>query len=120
MYSYAWTKDPIINGIIAQSGTASNRPAGVGGASANAAWYKTSQALGCGGAEAGVKTVDCMRKIPAADIQKKLDTMMTGPGISPFGPTADGKTIFTDVSTRGAAGSLIKVVCTHSEYSFSY
>jgi cholinesterase len=111
MYSYAWTKDPIINGIIAQSGTGSNRPPGVGGTSANAAWYKASQALDCGGAEAGAKTVDCMRQKPAADIQKQLDTMMTGPGISPFGPTADDRTIFRDVAARGAAGNFIKVVC---------
>jgi cholinesterase len=111
MYSYAWTKDPIINGIIAQSGTGSNRPSGVGGASANAAWFKASQALGCGGVEAGAKTVDCMRQKPAADIQKQLDTMMTGPGISPFGPTADDKTIFRDTAARGAAGNFIKVVC---------
>jgi carboxylesterase type B len=95
MYAYAWTKDPIINGIIAQSGSAGMRLSAPGGASApNAAWYRTSQALGCGGAEAGAKTVDCMRGKPAEQIQKQLDAMTTGPGITPFGPTPDGKTIF--------------------------
>jgi carboxylesterase type B len=115
MYTYAWTKDPIIAGVIAQSGSAGMRPpTGSTGSGPNAAWYKVSQALGCGGAEAGAKTVDCLRTKPADLIQKQLDALTTGPGITPFGPTTDGKTIFSDTSARGKSGNFIKVVCTVS------
>ena len=116
MFAYAWTKDPIISGIIAQSGSASMRPPTSGAGTPNAAWYKVSQALGCGGAEAGAKTVDCLRTKPADLIQKQLDALTTGPGITPFGPTSDGKTIFSDTPTRSKAGNFIKVVCLSSLY----
>jgi cholinesterase len=73
MYVYAWTKDLIINGIIAQSGAAGSMPPSGGGKTPNSAWYGVSKAMGCGGAEAGEKTVECMRSKPADLIMKELD-----------------------------------------------
>lgn len=108
MYAYAWTTDPIINGIIAQSGAAGSMPPS-GGKTPNSAWYGVSKALGCGGAEAGEKTVECMRAKPADLIMKELDRQTTGPGITPFGPIADNKVVFKDVAKRGESGQFIKV-----------
>jgi cholinesterase len=109
MYAYAWTKDPIINGIIAQSGAAGSMPSSGGGKTPNSAWYGVSKAMGCGGAEAGEKTVECMRSKPADLIMKELDKQTTGPGITPFSPTPDGKVVFKDVAKKGDAGEFIKV-----------
>ncbi|QDS74501.1 hypothetical protein FKW77_007054 [Venturia effusa] len=109
MYAYAWTKDPIINGIIAQSGVAGSMPSMGGGKSPNSAWYGVSKAMGCGGSEAGEKTIECMRSKPADLIMKELDRQTMGPGITPFGPVADEKIVFKDVAARGDKGDFIKV-----------
>lgn len=109
MYAYAWPKDPIINGIIAQSGTAGLRSSG--GSSKAApykAWYDVSKRFNCGGSEKGDATVECMKKIPAADIQKTLDSMSTGLGGTPFGPGADS-VLPADLGKAAATGSYIKV-----------
>jgi cholinesterase len=111
MYAYAWPKDPIINGIIAQSGSASVRPPTGGSSTPHAGWYKASEALGCGGASAGAKTVDCMRGKPAELIQKQLDAMTTGPGITPFGPSgSDASILPKNIQARAKSGDFAKVV----------
>jgi hypothetical protein len=68
-------------------------------------WYKLSKALGCGGSEAGPKTVDCIRDKPSDAVTKAAN----GPGMS-FGPRADGKVVFADNKARGEAGNMIKRV----------
>ncbi|TID21650.1 acetylcholinesterase precursor [Venturia nashicola] len=109
MYAYAWTSDPIISGIIAQSGAAGSMPSSGASKTPNSAWYVVSKAMGCGGSEAGEKTVECMRGKPADAIMKELDRQTTGPGITPFGPTPDGKIVFKDIGARGDKGEFIKV-----------
>jgi cholinesterase len=118
MYAYAWAKDPIINGVIAQSGSAGARPpTGGSAATPNAAWYRASEALGCGGSDAGVKTVDCMRQKPAEQIQKQLDAMTTGPGITPFGPSGSDSSILPkDIQARAQSGNFAKVVSLQYSY----
>jgi len=107
MYAYAWPQDPIIAGVIAMSGGAGSRPGG--GEDSSLVWYKVSEQLGCGGKEAGTKTVECMRKVETRKILTMLDKVSSGPGSTPFGPTPDGKTVFADYAARGATGNFIKV-----------
>ena len=110
MYTYAFTKDPIINGIIAQSGTVTMSSPSGSARNPHAPWYRLSQSMGCGGREAGAKTVDCMRTKPVALIQKQMDAQSLAPGLTPFGPSPDGKIIFADSAARGRAGNFVKVV----------
>lgn len=107
MYAYAWPQDPIIAGVIAQSGGAGVAPPS--GQDPAEVWYQISKLLDCGGKEAGAKTVECMKKVPTATLLVQLDKMSSGPGSTPFGPSADGKTVFRDYAARGTAGSFIKV-----------
>jgi cholinesterase len=66
-----------------------------------------SKALGCGGEEAGEKTLPCMRTKPHQDILKAMTTSgQTGMGS--FGPTADGKVVFDNYPERLASGNFIK------------
>ena len=108
-YAYAWTKDPIVNGIIAESGTAANM-----GASRNvsASWYLLSQKLGCGGTEAGERTLACVRAKPWQAVLGAMEKRGVTPnlGVGGFGPTVDGKVVFGDYAKRRAAGSFAKVV----------
>jgi cholinesterase len=105
IYSYAYTKDPIVNGFIAQSGSAGVMP---GRTLSYNAWYGVSAKLGCGGAEAGAKTVECMRGKPFAEISKASSA--GGPLGGAFGPTTDGKVVFADLVQRRQKGDFIKRV----------
>ena len=102
-YSYAFVKDPIVHGLIPQSGSVFLLDSL--GDSKNS-WYDVSAQLGCGGKEAGEKTLACMR---ALDFNKLLD-MTTATPNSGFGPAPDGKIVFDDYQARAEAGNFIKVV----------
>jgi cholinesterase len=107
----AWTKDPIVNAFIPESGTVSIS-ASDPNADTTIRWYKTSQKLGCGGKEAGEKTVDCMRAKPwkaVLDAIKPEGAQASAlGGMGDFGPQADGKVVFRDYKARAAAGNFIK------------
>jgi cholinesterase len=117
-YSYAWTEDPIINGFIPQSGSAAMRPPGSSPKPANeSSWYRLTNRLGCGKFKDGAKTVDCMRILPATTIMKQLidwSGLTSNPmsALTQFGPTADGKVVFSDYAKRIEEGKFIKRVST--------
>ena len=109
MYAYAWTKEPIVNGFIAESGTAFMK--GVARPNADSSpWYKISGALGCGGESAGMASVDCMRQKSWREIIRAINVDSKDPMISPFMPAPDGKVVFDDYDERARAGNFIKRV----------
>jgi cholinesterase len=117
-YAYAWPKDPIVNGFIAQSGTASGAKGMGRDQPANFnTWYKLSAKLGCGGAEAGEKTVACVR----AKSGKEVTSAATSLSLN-FGPRADGKVVHSDNDKRGKAGDFIKRVsfCPSGSFNQNY
>jgi cholinesterase len=78
-----------------------------------AGWYGITEKLGCGGADAGQKTIECMRQKKFEDITKAMangNSFMT-----PFTPSADEKVIFKDMTARKKAGDFIKKVRAISE-----
>jgi len=109
-YSYAYTKDPIVNGFIPQSGTSVLGKLMGSGNSAKK-WFETSKKMGCGGEEAGAKALDCMRTKPWKDIADAIKPAGGGAslgGMGDFGPTVDNITVFGDYEKRAAAGNFIK------------
>ncbi len=111
-YSYAYTKDPIIAGMIQESGTI-NGFGTVSKTAANGAWFNVTAAVGCGSASSNSSDVlACMRtKTPAAilnAIPQAKPGAVTG-GLSNFGPAVDDITVFSDYDARSAAGNFIKV-----------
>jgi hypothetical protein len=116
MYAYSYPDDPIINGIIAESGSASMGGA-VGGSSTQStnrhtSWYIISKKVGCGGPEAGGKTLSCMRGKSFADINKASVMDMKNPNplsMASFGPSADGK-VHREMSQNIKVGKVAKVV----------
>ncbi|KAF2674097.1 alpha/beta-hydrolase [Microthyrium microscopicum] len=111
-YAYAYTKDPIVNAFIPQSGTSSTMSfSGFGNVSE--AWYKASEKLGCGTAADGEKTLDCMRTKSTDDIISVVKPPPSNSSTSAlnfgvFLPRVDGKTVFDDYAARTAAGNYIK------------
>jgi cholinesterase len=108
-YNYAWTKDPIVNAFIPESGTATSfsDPAP---SNNSAAWYNASLALGCGGPGTDLEeSVSCVRTKPyqaILNVTKVADPLAAVLGN--FGPTVDGKVVFSDYDKRGAKGDFIQ------------
>jgi carboxylesterase type B len=110
MYSFAYAQDPIVYGLISESGTAAN-PTGPP-TNSSAAWWESSHALGCGGIEAGESTLACVR---SKSWQEVTDTVprrgvTANIGAGGFGPTIDNKSVFPDYNKRRAEGNFAKIV----------
>lgn len=84
-----------------------------GSAAANysAGWYTASQKLGCGGIEAGEKTLICMQSKPWRDITNNIEKRGVTPnlGSGGFGPLSDNKVVFSDYTRRREAGGFAKI-----------
>ncbi|CAI4214368.1 unnamed protein product [Parascedosporium putredinis] len=106
-YTLAWLKDPIAHAFIAQSGMATDQ---VPSANISAGWYTASQALGCGGVDAGKATLECMREKPWQDIMAALEKRGVTPNLGQggFGPTVDEKVVFANVTGRRREGMFIR------------
>jgi carboxylesterase type B len=113
-YAFTWAKDPIINAMITQSGTAmmSGPFAPLPIEERHKAWYATTEKLGCGGQSAGPEaTLKCAQTKSTKEIQ---DAMPQATGfkatVGYFGPTVDERTLFSDVYARAKAGKFIQKV----------
>ena len=110
-YSYAWKQDPIVHGLISQSGTAlSFIPNTL--SMTMTSFLNVSAAVGCG-SSASAEVVSCMRSV---DYQAILNASVLVPFAStaalpqpPFQPTVDNKTVFSDYTTLSAKGAFMKV-----------
>lgn len=101
-YGYANGEDPIVAGIVAQSGTTSqlNSP--------NTTAFTTLAAqFGCDGVDAEAE-LQCMQK---ADNDMLHDVIRNGENVPRFSPVADGVTLFENNTARLEEGKVAKVVC---------
>jgi carboxylesterase type B len=106
-YSYAWKQDPIVEGFIAESGTAfcfglPNSPSG-----SALAWFNVTSSLGCGDATSDPAAVlSCMRgKDYTSILQAIPPTSGSTSVLGSFGPTVDDIVVFSDYADKSAAGN---------------
>ena len=112
-WSFAWREDPIVAGLIPQSGTSLSFLPNTKEYS-ESLWYNVSQAVGCGGAESEASSVlACVR---AADVVTILAAAAKVPALptlalpqATFHPTIDNATVFADYEARAAAGRFARV-----------
>jgi cholinesterase len=116
-YSYAYTKDPIIHGLIPQSGTAAITARTTANsanttAAAFANWSKFSDKMGCGTVPANdiTKSLPCMRSKSAAAVLDACAPVGGASSLGTWGPKFDSETVMPDTVDRGAKGNFIKVV----------
>ncbi|KAE9370855.1 alpha/beta-hydrolase [Stipitochalara longipes BDJ] len=107
-YSYAWTADPIVKGLILQSGTTSL------GAfpreDTAVSWFNVTSTLGCGDSTSNSSSVlECMRRQTTEAIQKAIPLELQAGGAAAFWPTVDETVVFSDYPTLAAEGKFIKV-----------
>lgn len=102
IYGYAYPKDPIITGYIADSGAAGVAQGSNAGQFSTFAGY-----FGCNATKSAKKELDCMQKVDAKDLQQMLSFGGTG---ARFTPSADGKTAFANYTERIEKGLVAKIV----------
>ncbi|KNG89845.1 carboxylesterase family protein [Aspergillus nomiae NRRL 13137] len=94
LYTYAYPKDPIVHGVIMQSGAASII---INEDTAHQNWQNLSRALGC-------RTLKCMQDKPWEDILEEVSS-----GSYRFSPVADNVTAFADFEARANQGGLARL-----------
>lgn len=116
-YSYTYKEDPIVYGVIQQSGVAT----GIGDAD-ETMWALAAAALGCNDAEDLIKEFHCMMDLPADALIKGVSNLTVNLIGSPNGgsPFVDNTTVFSvqDYIAKAEAGDFAKIVSfkTHNQY----
>ena len=100
-YGYANPKDPIVAGLVAQSGTTSQ----INSANTTAFTILAKQ-FGCDGLSAE-EELTCMQVV---DNNKLHDVIRNGTNVPRFSPVADGVTLFANNTARLEDGQVAKVV----------
>lgn len=112
-YTYAWTEDPIVAGTIHESGQATS----FGNNSPDpqaAKWYQASTKAGCGNLSTSTAAdiTSCMRTVPATNLTVSASGLGSSSSISillsPFGPTIDNITVFSNYTQRAVDGNFIQ------------
>ncbi|KAF8458794.1 Alpha/Beta hydrolase protein [Kalaharituber pfeilii] len=111
LHAYAWPRDPIVNGLIAQSGTVELLTLLNPGENFYA-WGNLTEKLGCG-AGSDRRKLQCMQEVPWEALVKGMKSMETcqSPLMIGFTPRVDGKVIFSqeEYKRRGQSGLFAKV-----------
>lgn len=111
-WSYAYMQEPIVAGLISESGNAFSFPQNPVDVTRKN-WYNVSSTLGCGGSG---DTRDCMRTKDVKDILAAAGRVPSSSGgsvfraIPPFWPTPDGETVFANYTTLALEGQFAKIV----------
>jgi cholinesterase len=114
IYNYAWYKDPIVKGLIMDSGTSFIEDifnSGVPGPRYSNFTYVASQ-FGCNNTSGPREEIACMKTVDAANIERIVadDVNAGSPANLAFGPAADEKTVFANWTERVLQGKITKLV----------
>ncbi|KAL9121468.1 MAG: hypothetical protein Q9187_001970 [Circinaria calcarea] len=110
-WSYAYPNDPIVSGLISQSGNVFSFPINSPELAAKN-WYNASALLGCGSSG---DVMPCMRSKNFTDIKAAAAKVLPPPASSQarsqpaFQPTDDNITIFADYYKRSSSGAFAKI-----------
>lgn len=108
LYSYAYTSDPIISGMILQSGTTSLGAYTQGTAAES--WYNITSTLDCGhNTTDSIPLMACMRNKTTSEITSAIPQSNAATGAAYFWPTIDNILVFPDYPSRSTVGKFIKV-----------
>ncbi|KAJ4006367.1 hypothetical protein NW766_010451 [Fusarium irregulare] len=83
-YLFAWADDPIVKGIMADSGNALAIEGVLGDAKNHTGFTTSAKALGCGDLSPD-EELDCMRQVPESELKRYLQA-----GVGQGGAAADG------------------------------
>ncbi|KAH7346723.1 Alpha/Beta hydrolase protein [Rhexocercosporidium sp. MPI-PUGE-AT-0058] len=113
--TYAYPSDPIVTGIIAQSGSvfAFGLPYTAETIASN--WYTVTQTVGCGNASTdATELLNCMRTADINSIMAAVPTTGSYALLSPFGPSVDDTIVFANYTNETPAS--IPIVVGSNDY----
>jgi carboxylesterase type B len=105
-YNFAYPEDPIVTGLIMDSGTALN-PALLANDPTHTNFTFVAGQFGCGSLNASAE-LDCMRNVSFSDIENFLGTGMAS--TLNFSPVPDDVVVFSNYTARALAGNYTKMV----------
>jgi cholinesterase len=111
-WTFAYKDEPLINGIIMESGNAFSFPMNSRELQAKN-WQNVSETLGCGPCG---ETIDCVRSKSLQDVLAAAARLPAAPGGNPvrstpaFYPTVDNQTVFGDYAALLEMGRFAKIV----------
>ncbi|KAK1671577.1 carboxylesterase [Colletotrichum godetiae] len=106
-YSFAYAEDPIVRGLIMDSGTA-HLDQLMNHDETHSNFTFVAQQLGCGNSTTAEAELACMRKIPAEKLENFVATYKDSevtPTIG-FSPQVDNKIVFANYTEKAALGEL--------------
>ncbi|KAK1624293.1 Alpha/Beta hydrolase protein [Colletotrichum phormii] len=106
-YSFAYAEDPIVRGLIMDSGTA-HLDQLMNHDETHSNFTCVAQQLGCGNSTTAEAELVCMRKIPAEKLENFVATYKDSevtPTIG-FSPQVDNKIVFANYTEKAALGEL--------------
>lgn len=124
-YNFAYPQDPIVSGLIMDSGTAGLGGFGQGSVPVGSQFTQVATGLGCGNM-APAQELACMRNVSTQNIANFISTqpIMGGGAVGgmalPFGPILDNVTVFANNTARAMAGQFTKVVRGRFSLEFEY
>ncbi|WAO96357.1 Carboxylic ester hydrolase [Fusarium falciforme] len=102
-YLFAWPRDPIIKGVIADSGNAVAIESVLSDSNNHSTFSVAASRLGCGGLSPQ-EELECMRRVPESKIKAYLQADIGAGGAADdglmFGTIADNVTIFANYTER--------------------
>ncbi|TDZ99834.1 Lipase 4 [Colletotrichum sidae] len=104
-YSFAYPKDPIVRGLVMDSGTA-HLDQLMSHDESHSNFTFVAQQLGCGNQTDAKAELACMRKIPAEKLETFVATYKDS-GVTPsigFSPLIDNKIVFSNYTEKAALG----------------
>lgn len=111
-YTYAWKKDPIVNGVISMAGTALSMTPNTPEESSRY-WNTAAAALGC---KDSSDVVSCVRSKTFSEISAAVLKVPPEPSKAlpqpVFHPTIDDKVVFSNYEHLSSTGNFTKVVRT--------
>lgn len=113
-YNYAYPNDPIVSGLIMDSGTAFIP---IGGDRTGSNFSFVASQVGCASSGNSERQLACLRRLPAATIQDFVADYSVN-GTSPalnFAPIPDEKSVFANYTERALAGKQAQIVCTTTD-----
>lgn len=103
-YAYAFASDPIVAGVIEQSGTAFAFGLPYAAATSAASWYTVTAGVGCGNALTDSDVLlSCMRATDYNSILRAIPNTGFSTIFSAFGPTVDDKLVFANYTLQTPA-----------------
>lgn len=111
LYNYAFPEDPIITGLIMDSGTA-HLDLLVSTDISHSSFSLVAAGLGCGNQTDAAAELACMMEVSAEDIEDFVwhyQDNGTSPSIG-FSPVVDEALVFSNYTLRGEMGAMADVV----------